>query len=304
MQLTRATVARSAASVSAVRLFFDLFKLRIGLVIGFTAVTGLAITPGPRLSGWQVLTLALAVTMASAAAGAFNQLIERDIDARMRRTRRRAFVTGALTAGPLWLAAIALIALAGVALAAVAINAAAALYTFLGAFTYAVVYTAWLKRRTPWNIVIGGLAGSFAVLAGAAAVTPDAVGSLPLAFAAVLFLWTPPHFWSLAAAKGDDYARAKIPMLPVVAPAYAWTSAVLAHAVALAAISLVPLWFGSGIAYGICAAIGGFWFVWKSILLHRDPSKANAMGNFFASLLQLALLVAGALLSSAAGLLS
>mgnify|MGYP001469385685 FL=1 len=90
----------------------------------------------------------------------------------------------------------------------------------------------------------------------------------------------------------------------MVAPAYAWTSAVLAYAVALAAISLVPVWYGAGMLYGICAAIGGCWFVWKSIVLHRDPSKKNAMGNFFASLLQLALLVAGALLSSAAGLLS
>ena len=82
------------------RLFFDLFKLRIGLVIGFTAVAGLAITPGPALPGWQVLALALAVTLASAAAGAFNQYVERDLDARMGRTRRRAFVTGRLTAGP------------------------------------------------------------------------------------------------------------------------------------------------------------------------------------------------------------
>ena len=90
-------------------------------------------------------------------------------------------------------------------------------------------------------------------------------------------------------------------MLPVVAPAYAWTMAILAHAVALAAISLVPLWFGAGWLYGLGAASGGGYFVWKSVKLYREPSKANAMANFFASLLQLALLVAGALLASAAG---
>jgi heme o synthase len=299
MQLTRATVARSAASVSAVRLFFDLFKLRIGLVIGFTAVTGLAITPGPRLSGWQVLTLALAVTMASAAAGAFNQLIERDIDARMRRTRRRAFVTGALTAGPLWLAAIALIALAGVALAAVAINAAAALYTFLGAFTYAVVYTAWLKRRTPWNIVIGGLAGSFAVLAGAAAVTPDAVGSLPLAFAAVLFLWTPPHFWSLAIAYRDDYVAANVPMLPVAVGNARAARIVFASALTLAASTLVPAFIGMGWLYLGGALVGGIHLVVTSARLAAAPQWRTAMATFHASLIQLTVLLVAAIADSA-----
>jgi heme o synthase len=299
MQLTRATVARSAASGSAVRLFFDLFKLRIGLVIGFTAVAGLAITPGPRLSGWQVLTLALAVTMASAAAGAFNQLIERDIDARMRRTRRRAFVTGALTAGPLWLAAIALIALAGVALAAVAINAAAALYTFLGAFTYAVVYTAWLKRRTPWNIVIGGLAGSFAVLAGAAAVTPDAVGSLPLAFAAVLFLWTPPHFWSLAIAYRDDYVAANVPMLPVAVGNARAARIVFASALTLAASTLVPAFIGMGWLYLGGALVGGIHLVVTSARLAAAPQWRTAMATFHASLIQLTVLLVAAIADSA-----
>src|SRR5512143_2603554 len=148
---SRTTTADEAATTnvkpSVVRLFFDLFKLRIGLVIGFTAVAGLAVTPGPSLPGWQILALALAVTLASAAAGAFNQYVERDLDATMGRTRRRAFVTGRLTAGPAWLAAIVAIGAAGVALAAFAINVPSALYTFAGAFTYGVVYTVWLKRR-------------------------------------------------------------------------------------------------------------------------------------------------------------
>ena len=94
----------------------------------------------------------------------------------------------------------------------------AAAYVFLGAFTYGIVYTVWLKRRSTWNIVVGGLAGSFAVLAGAAAVDPSPQ-VIPTVLAVALFLWTPPHFWSLAAAKGQDYAKAGIPMLPVVVPA-------------------------------------------------------------------------------------
>src|SRR5215831_6782561 len=236
--------ARSA--VANLRLCFDLFKLRIGLVIGFTAVAGLAITPGPSLPGWQVAALFVAVTLASAAAGAFNQYVERDLDARMGRTRRRAFVTGRLAAGPAWLLAILAIGAAGVLLAAVAINVAAAIYTFLGAFTYGVVYTVWLKRRTWWNIVIGGLAGSFAVLAGAAAVTPDAIAPLPLALAVVLFLWTPPHFWSLAIAYREDYAAAKVPMLPVVVGDSRAARAVLLSAAMLVGASLVPGLLGMG----------------------------------------------------------
>lgn len=281
----------------------SLLKLRIGVAIAASALAGVAAANGPHLAWWQIAGLTLAVLGASGAAGAFNHYYERDIDRLMRRTRNRPFASGALAASPWWLAGFLALLVASLALAVVTAGHVAAAYVFLGAFTYGIVYTVWLKRRSTWNIVVGGLAGSFAVLAGAAAVDPSPQ-VIPTVLALVLFLWTPPHFWSLAAAKGDDYARAKIPMLPVVAPAHAWTSAVLAHAVALAAISLVPVWFGAGIAYGICAAIGGGWFVWKSILLHRDPSKANAMGNFFASLLQLALLVAGALLSSAAGLLS
>jgi heme o synthase len=158
--------------------------------------------------------------------------------------------------------------------------------------------TVWLKRRSTWNIVVGGLAGSFAVLAGAAAVDPMPQ-VVPTVLAVALFLWTPPHFWSLAAAKGQDYARAGIPMLPVVTPAHAWTMAILAHSIALFVISLIPLWFGEGLLYGLGAGLGGGYFVWKSIALYRDPSKANAMANFLASLLQLALLVAGALLDAA-----
>ena len=124
---------------------------------------------------------------------------------------------------------------------------------------------------------------------------------MPVALAVVLFLWTPPHFWSLAAAKGEDYAKAGVPMLPIVVPTYAWTSAILVHTVALFAVSLVPLWFGKGLFYALGAAGGGLWFVWKSWRLHRQPDKQHAMANFFASLLQLMLLVGGVTLDSAAG---
>ena len=282
------------------RLFFDLFKLRIGLVIGFTAVAGAAVAPGPALSGFGFLLLAFAVTLASAAAGAFNQYVERDLDAHMSRTRRRAFVTGRLVAGPRWLAAIVGIGLLGVALAGFAFNAGTALYTFLGAFTYGVVYTVWLKRRTRWNIVIGGLAGSFAVLAGAAAVAPGAaLEPLPLAFAVVLFLWTPPHFWSLAIAFREDYQAAQVPMLPVVVGDERAARAVRAGAVMLVASSLVPMSFGMGWLYLAAAVGGGGYLLLTSTQLALAPTRRRAMVNFHATLIQLTLLLVAAIADSA-----
>jgi heme o synthase len=146
--------------------------------------------------------------------------------------------------------------------------------------------------------VLGGLAGSFAVLAGAAAVDP-APQFVPTVLALVLFLWTPPHFWSLAAAKGDDYRSAGVPMLPLVVPASAWTLAILSHAAALLIISLVPLFYGYGPVCGVGAGLGGAYFLWKSWLLHQTPTKQNAMANFLASLVQLSLLIIAVVLDGA-----
>lgn len=291
--------AQAGAAQSRTRLFFDLFKLRIGLVIGFTALAGLAVTPGPSLPGWRIFALALAVTLASAAAGAFNQYIERDLDARMGRTHRRAFVTGRLKHGPAWLLTIIAIGVGGVLLAAVATNAVAAFHTFLGAFTYGVVYTVWLKRRTRWNIVIGGLAGSFAVLAGAAAVAPATVDPLPLAFAVILFLWTPPHFWSLAIAFREDYEAARVPMLPVVVGNARAARAVFIGSVMLVAASLVPALFGMGWLYLLAAIGAGGWLVLKSAQLALAPGRRAAMANFHASLIQLTVLLAAAIADAA-----
>lgn len=278
----------------------SLLKLRIGVAIAASALAGVALASGPGLTWWQLTGLSLAILGASGAAGAFNHYYDRDLDRLMLRTRNRPFASGAFSASLWWLAAFLILLVISLGLAWLTVGRVAAAYVFLGAFTYGIVYTVWLKRKSTWNIVVGGLAGSFAVLAGAAAVDPSPQ-VVPTVLAVVLFLWTPPHFWSLAAAKGQDYARAGIPMLPVVVPASAWGKAILAHSVVLASISLVPLWYGQGLLYGIGAAVGGGWFVWTSLKLDRDPSKANAMANFFASLIQLALLVAGALLSSAVG---
>jgi heme o synthase len=281
------------AGTGLVREVLGLFKLRIGVMIMLTALVGLVVTPGPAPAAWQVAVLALTVLLSSAAAGAFNQYVEVDTDRLMARTRGRAFVTGALPHSRAWLVLIALLLAGAVAASWLALNPLAALHTFLGAFFYGVVYTLWLKRRSWLNIVVGGLAGSFAVLAGAAAVDPR-LGPLPLLLALVLFLWTPPHFWSLAIANRGDYAAAGVPMLPVVVGPQRAAHIVFVSTLMLAAASLLPLFFGAGLLYGVGAAAGGAHFVHKSWRLARAPSRPTALGAFFASLVQLSLVLAAA----------
>lgn len=278
-------------------LLYSVFKLRIGLAIMFTALAGVAVTPGTGPGAWQVAILALAVLMSSASAGAFNQYVERDLDAHMHRTRKRPFVTGRFTASNYWLAGIGLLLAVAITGATLATNAVAALYVFLGAFVYGVVYTVWLKRRTWLNIVFGGLAGSFAVLAGAAAVDPG-LSPAPVILAVVLFLWTPPHFWSLAFKYRDDYAAAGVPMLPNVVSGSVASRIILAHTVLLVGLSLLPVAYGLGWIYLLGAISGGGLFIKTSIRLLHDPTPGAAMQNFHASLLQLTLLLTGAILDS------
>ncbi len=288
----------SGSPAQGLRLILGLFKLRIGVVIAATALAGVAIQPGSGLSATQVGVLFLAVLLASASAGAFNQYYEVDLDAKMRRTRARAFVIGRLSHHRGWLALIAGLTAAGVAAAWAVGNVWSALFTFLGAFFYAIVYTVWLKRRTWLNIVIGGAAGSFAVLAGAAAVSPS-LSAPTLLLALILFLWTPPHFWSLAIVCRDDYAAAGVPMLPVIKGDAVATRAILAHAVALVLLSLL-LAHWMGLLYLACAAVGGAWFVRCAWQLARSPSRVQARRCFHASLAQLSLLLLGVFLDAAA----
>lgn len=268
----------------------NLFKLRIGVAIALTAVAGLMVSPGAAIEAWQAVVLTLAVLLSSSAAGAFNQFYEVDLDARMPRTRRRPFVSGRMRHHGGWLALI--VALTGIAVAAawLATNASAALYTFLGAFFYAIVYTVWLKRRTAWNIVIGGLSGSFAALAGAAAVDPQ-IPAQAWALALVLFLWTPPHFWSLAIAVEADYRAAGVPMLPVVVGTERAARIVHASTLLLVASSLLPMMFGAGWVVGVGAVLGGAHFLRCTRALARAPSRKTAMAAFFASMVQLSALL-------------
>jgi protoheme IX farnesyltransferase len=279
---------------ATLRLIYQTAKVRLGFLIMACALAGVAVSPGDGLAPWRVLVLGLAVLLSSSAAGAFNQLYERDLDARMKRTRNRAFVTGKLSARWYWSSALLLITLLALVAAALATNVAAAACIFLGAFTYGVIYTVWLKRRTWLNIVIGGLAGSFAVMAGAAA-TGDTFAPAPMILAVVLFLWTPPHFWALAFACKDDYARAGVPMLPVVVSEPVATWAIFGHAIALVLLSLVPGYYGMGWLYMLAAAAGGLYFLRASLGLVFQPTVGQAWRTFAASIVQLGLLLTGAI---------
>ena len=279
-----------------VKQIVNLFKLRIGVIMSATAVVALAITPGRPVQGWEVIVLALAVLIAAASAGAFNQYYEVDLDQRMGRTKRRPFVTGEFQHSRTWLLLISVLLLIGVAGAGFALNGMAALHIFLGAFFYAVVYTVLLKRRTWLNIVIGGAAGSFAVLAGAAVVDPVGLTPIPALLAIVLFLWTPSHFWSLAIAQHKDYAAAGVPMLPVVVGDPAAARAVLGNTLALVTVSILPFFFGMGWIYLLGAVAGGGYFLYRNLQLVKNPSPKVAMKSFFASLIQLGVLLTCAVL--------
>ena len=272
----------------------SVFKPRIAVEIMLTALAGMAVTQGVTLSWRQVTVLSLSVLCAAGAAGAYNQLVERDIDARMLRTRRRPFASGELSATPVWFFSIAALLLAAIWLAAVELNLATALYVFLGAFTYGIVYTHLLKRRTTLNIVVGGLAGSFAALAGSAAVTTTLTPAA-WCFALALFFWTPPHFWSLALYNKQDYLAANVPMLPTRIGDRATSTIVLAHTLVVTALTLLPPMWMLGSTYVACAAIGGGYFIYTSTRLASAPTRKNALRNFFASLCQLSLLLLGAI---------
>jgi protoheme IX farnesyltransferase len=258
----------------------------------------MAIVPEGSATALQTIVLALSVLLACAAAGAFNQFVEADTDRLMARTRHRAFACGTLPRSRGWLFAIVALGATAVAMAAWVVNPLAAAFVALGALTYAVVYTLALKRRTAWNIVIGGLAGSFAVLAGAAASHPR-IGPLALLLAGVLFLWTPPHFWSLAIANEAEYAAAGVPMLPVVVGAMRAARIVHAHAVVLVLVSLLPVLFGAGWIYLAGAAIGGTHFLRRTHALARKPGRKTAMASFFASMVQLSILLVAVVIDAA-----
>jgi heme o synthase len=292
-------VADGPAPLSRVRQFAEAIKLRIGLEIALAAVAGAAVVHGAPGSGARVALVTLAVLLSACAAGAYNQYAEADLDALMKRTRRRPFVTGEFQADWRWPWLIAATLVVAVALAAWAANVAAAMWVLLGALTYGVVYTVWLKRRTWLNIVVGGFAGTFALLAGAAAVDPRPSAEAAL-LGIALFFWTPPHFWSLALYHKADYAAARVPMLPVLLPDRTTALVIAAHVLVVAAASIAAGFMGLGPVFLGAAVVGSAWFLVAAARLALHPERGRALSCFRASLVQLTLLLVGAIVDGVA----
>ena len=277
-----------------ISLIYQAGKVRLGFLIMACTLAGIAVSPSSSLSALEIFALAVYVLVASSTSGAFNQWYERDIDAVMDRTKDRPFVTKELeptNTWNLWLAIISLLALYATYQVS---NLEATFYLFAGIFTYGIVYTVWLKRWTWMNIVIGGLAGSFAVLVGSAA-TGNTFSPAALILSVVLFLWTPPHFWALAISFKDEYAKAGIPMLPVVHGDKVTSHAIFWHILILVILSWSLFFYGMSWIYLFFAILGGGYFLYCSILLLKEQSKALARKTFFSSIIHLGLLLLGAM---------
>lgn len=272
--------------------YIPLFKMRIAFLITFSAIVGAlsATTSGKEIVWTNIVLLSVAMLMGAAGSGAFNHYLDRDIDIKMGRTNKRPLTTGIVAAprSVFWMASLLIIM--ALSLTTITLNYVVTLHLFLGAFVYVVLYTAWLKRKSWTNILIGGLSGSFAVLAGAAAVNPE-MCALPLILALVMFFWTPSHFWSFAIVHKEDYRKAGVPMLPVVIGDKKTSIYILINTILLVASSFLPVYFGHlGLFYAVAAAGSGAYFIYKNIQLLRLQSSQIAWENFKASMYYLAIL--------------
>ena len=284
---------------AAVADFVALLKPRVMSLVAFTGVAGIVAAPAGIHPVIAVVAV-LAIAVAAGASGAINMWCERDIDARMERTRNRPLPAGRMrpeAALPFGV----ILAGASVMVMALGVNWTAAALLALAIGFYVFVYTIWLKRRTAWNIVIGGAAGAFPPMIGWAAVTGE-VGTGAVALFALIFMWTPPHFWALSLYRRDDYERAGVPMLPVVAGDRETRRQILLYTALLLPVSLVPWWVGTASgAWGLLALTLGVVFLSLAIDLRRNKSERAARRMFGFSILYLFLLFAGLIVDSAVG---
>jgi protoheme IX farnesyltransferase len=271
--------------------YFELCKPRVVALIVFTAVVGmfLAVPGWPPLSALIAGTLGIGLAASSAAA--INHLLDQRIDAVMARTRNRPLPSGQLQIGQVLVFAL-ILGVVSMTLLVVWVNTLTAVLTFLSLIGYAVVYTVWLKRATPQNIVIGGAAGAAPPVLGWTAVT-GMVDHNALILFLIIYVWTPPHFWALAIRYREDYARAEVPMLPVVASLRTTAQRIFLYTLLLWAITLLfapvadmgPIYVGSALVLGAI-------FTWLTLRLMRDNSAQVAMRVFTWSITYITLLFA------------
>jgi heme o synthase len=297
LSLPLETMQRQEASLGD---YIALLKPRVMSLVVFTGLAGIVVAPVP-MHPVLAFVAVLCIAMASGASGAINMWWERETDALMVRTKNRPLPQGkidpqsALEFGVVMLAA-------SVFLMALAVNVLAAGLLLVAALFYIFVYTIWLKPRTPQNIVIGGAAGAFPPMIGWAAATGD-VGLSALILFALIFFWTPPHFWALALYRSEDYARAGIPMLPVVKGARATKIQMLVYTVLLFPLSLLPAYVGmAGIFYAVTAALLSAGFIGMAVWVLRDETDRAPKAMFRYSLIYLSWLFAALMIGKIVGL--
>ena len=298
---TEAVVAEAHAAGARVVDFIELLKPRVMSLVVFSGFAGLMVAPGdlhPVLAAVAVLCIAVG----AGASGAINMWYDRDIDAIMQRTRKRPIPAGRVDPQEAVSFGIVL-AIGAVTLMALAVNWLAAGLLALAIAFYVFVYTMWLKRRTPQNIVIGGAAGAFPPMIGWAAVTGQ-ISLASIALFLLIFMWTPPHFWALALYRTGDYAKAGVPMLPVVAGARATKAQMLVYTVLLLPLALAPWALGlTGAVYAAAAVILGLLFILAGVRVWFDNGERAARQMFAFSILYLFLLFTLLIVDRAPGLL-
>jgi heme o synthase len=294
------TLARVEPSVAGVGDYIELMKPRVMSLVVFTALVGLAVAPG-HVHPVIALTALLCITVGAGAAGVLNMWYDADIDARMARTAGRPIPRGRVAPGEAAGFGFTLAVFSVVSLGLLVNVLAAALLAFT-IFFYVVIYTAWLKRTTPQNIVIGGAAGALPPMIGWTAVT----GSLavePILLFLIIFFWTPPHFWALSLYRTEDYVRAGIPMLPVVAGEQETRRQILLYTLILGPLGVLPFAFGyAGPIYGVTATVMGAMMIALGLRVRRERVQYKASKQLFAfSILYLFLLFAMLLVDRMSG---
>ena len=267
--------------------YLTLLKPGVMSLVVFTGAAGMLLAPGTLHPFLQLLVL-VAIALGSGGGAAINMWYDRDIDAGMKRTQNRPIPAGRVAADDALALGIAL-SFSSVALLWLVAGAVPAAWLAFAIFFYAVIYTMGLKRRTPQNIVIGGAAGAFPAVIGWAAVSPEPA-LMPWLMFAIVFLWTPPHFWALALYRAKDYEAVHVPMLPNVAGIAVTKRHIFAYTLLLVASSLAPLAAGAGAVYTIAALLLGGRFILGAARLFRSDDPKPAMRLFAYSILYLFLL--------------
>ena len=296
---TNITLSGTVSADGDVGDYIALLKPRDMSLVVFTAFAGLYLAPG-SIHPVIAIVAVLCIAVGAGASGAINMWYDRDIDAVMDRTAARPIPNGRIQPGAALGFGVALGAWSVMVMGLAVEWAAAALLAFTICF-YVFIYTIWLKRRTPQNIVIGGAAGAFPPMVGWSAVTGDISLSSIILFA-IIFMWTPPHFWALALYRRGDYEKAGVPMMPVVAGERETKRQIILYTVLLVPITLAPTLLGmSSWFYGFIAAFLGLAFVSLTLAIYRDSSEKYARLTFVFSILYLFLIFTTLVVDKAAG---